>query len=342
LFDAGRWVRPSRATSIELVPVNAVTNTDGTPNTPVAWIYEMGIPVCPAEWTQPYHINVLQRVPMNPCRDAVASGYLTRLHRACLPVLLPQMNDEQVRQDWVGNAVPHCEQTVQQEVIRRGFGENLARSVPKMGVRQYDEDAREIGVEVIDTRQTSGGFRQILQQHLPTTKEAVDGRNRELRAAAAAGSFDPEAVLAAKDQDRVTTLRRSLIEAAGGRERVGQVLEFARWFCQRLLDGYGETAICSVRLAELRAVDAVATWSSGDELTLGIDTLWLWSEPLGEQSLGVYCHECSHHLNAHHGRDFHKEVERLAGRAAAVMLMEGESVRRRFPKFFKASLVNSA
>ena len=46
----------------------------------------------------------------------------------------------------------------QKEVIRRGFGESIARSVPPMGVRQFDEDAREIGTEVINTRQTSGGF----------------------------------------------------------------------------------------------------------------------------------------------------------------------------------------
>jgi hypothetical protein len=124
------------------------------------------------------------------------------------------------------------------------------------------------------------------------------------------------------------------LEAAGGRERVGQVLEFARWFCQKLLDGYEETAVCSVQLAELRAVDAVATWNSADVLTLGIDTPWLWTEALGEESLGVYCHEAAHHLNAHHGRDFHKEVERLAGRAARVMLTEGEYVHRQFPTLF--------
>ena len=59
---------------------------------------------------------------MNPCRDAVASGYLQRLHRACLPVLLAEMNDEQVRQDWVGTAVAQAGEGLQREVIRRGFG----------------------------------------------------------------------------------------------------------------------------------------------------------------------------------------------------------------------------
>src|SRR3712207_7127583 len=35
------------------------------------------------------------------------------------------------------------------------------------------------------------GFRQILQQHVPTTRETVDRHNRQLVAAAASGGFDP-------------------------------------------------------------------------------------------------------------------------------------------------------
>jgi Histidine kinase-, DNA gyrase B-, and HSP90-like ATPase len=323
LFEAGRWVRPPRRTVVELVPVR-------TGEEPA--VYELGIPVCPAEWTQPYHLNVLQRVPMNPCRDAVASGYLGRLHRACLPTLLPQMPPEEVRQDWVGNAVTQCGDDVQKEVIRLGFGNNIARSVPKMGVRQYDEDAREIGVEVVDTKQTSGGFREVLQRHVPTTKEAVDHRNRELLAAAAGSSFGVED--AYKAGEAAAAHRRKLIDAAGGKEHVVRVMEFARWFCQRLLDGYGGVSVCSVTLAVLKPVGAIATWAEGDVLTLGIDTPWLWTDPLGEESLATYVHEVAHHLNAHHGRDFHREVERLAGRAARVMLLQGEFVRRQYPQLF--------
>ena len=63
-------------------------------------------------------------------------------------------------------------------------------------------------------------------------------------------------------------------------------------------------------------------------LTLGIDTPWLWTDPLGEQSLTTLIHEVAHHLNAHHGRDFHKEMENLAGRAARLMLMEARHIRR--------------
>ena len=318
LFEAGRWIRPARDTVIELVKSGGEEPT----------VYEMGIPICPVEWDVPYHANVQQRVPMNPCRDAVASGYLVKLHRACLPLLLAEMDSEQVRADWVGNAVPHCDEEIQKQVIARGFGDNIARSVPAMGVRQFDEDAREIGKNVIDTRQTSGGFRQILQEHVATTREVVNQHNQTLVTAAAAGSFAVDD--AYKAEDDASRQRKRLIESAGGKQRVETVMAFARWFCQQLLDGYGTSAICSVTLALLRPVNAIATWSSGDVLTLGIDTPWLWTEPMGEESLATLIHEAAHHLNAHHGRDFHKEMEKLAGRAARMMLLCAETIRRDF------------
>jgi hypothetical protein len=310
LFEAGRWVRPIRSTAVQLVAV-----TDGEEPT----VYEMGIPVCPAEWSVQFHLDILQRVPMNPCRDAVASGYLLKLHRSCLPILLPVMDSEQVRQDWVGAAVPHCDEQIQKEVIDRAFGQNIARSVPKMGARQFDEDARDLGVQVIDTKQTSGGFREVLQQHVPTSKEIVDQHNDNLVAAAASTKFSLDDV--DHGDERLVSRRRELIEAAGGRERVQQVMEFARWFCQKLLDGYEDAAVCSVALAMLKPVNAIATWSQDDVLTLGLDTPWLWTDPLGEEALSLFLHEVAHAQNAHHGRDFHREIEKLAGRAARIMLI---------------------
>jgi anti-sigma regulatory factor (Ser/Thr protein kinase) len=319
LLETGRWIRPVRNTVIELIKATA-----GEEPT----VYEMGIPICSIEWDVPYHANVQQRVPMNPCRDAVASGYLVKLHRSCLPLLLAEMNSEQVRADWVGGAVPQCAGDIQKEVIRRGFGDDIARSVPPMGVRQFDEDAREIGKTVIDTRQTSGGFRQILQEHVPTTREVVNQHNQTLVTAAAAGGF---AVADVYDRaDDASRRRRELIESVGGKARVETVMAFARWFCQKLLDGYGTSDVCSVTLAQLRPVNAIATWSSDDVLTLGIDTPWLWTEPFGEETLTTLIHECAHALNAHHGRDFHKEMEKLAGRAARIMLLNAEQVRRDF------------
>lgn len=79
-FEGQNWKKPVRKTVIKLIP----TVGDET-----AKIYEMGIPVADVEWTLPLHCDVQQRIPMNPNRDAVASGYAKKLHIACLPILLP-------------------------------------------------------------------------------------------------------------------------------------------------------------------------------------------------------------------------------------------------------------
>ena len=123
------WKKPSRRTAIHLVR----TRPGET-----ATIYEMGIPVAALEWSVPFHCDIQQRVPMNPNRDAVASGYPLKLHVACLPTLLEQMDEETIKHDWVGSAGRH-----------------------------FDEDARELGVQVINTAQTSGGFREMLKAFVP-------------------------------------------------------------------------------------------------------------------------------------------------------------------------------
>lgn len=108
-------------------------------------------------------------------------------------------------------------------------------------------------------------------------------------------------------------------------------MDFARWFCQKLLEGYHDSAVCSVKVGQLKSVNAIATWSQDDVLTLGLDTAWLWSDPLGEQSLAILIHEAAHHQNAYHGRDFHQELERLAGRAARLMLISVAYIQSQYP-----------
>ncbi len=130
MYDATSqsWKKPVRRTAIALVRALP----DETPT-----IYEMGIPVAAVEWGMPFHVDVQQRVPMNPNRDAVSSGYPLKLHVACLPVLLEHMDEATLKQDWVGAAGRRCDETVQRQIIQRAFGENIA--------------------------QTSGGFRDMLK-----------------------------------------------------------------------------------------------------------------------------------------------------------------------------------
>jgi hypothetical protein len=82
-YFGGRWLKPTRKTQVRIVPVI---------NGEIPTVYEIGIRVCPLEWDQPYHLDLAEQVPMNPNRYAVSVGYLTRVHRAALPVLVEEMD----------------------------------------------------------------------------------------------------------------------------------------------------------------------------------------------------------------------------------------------------------
>ena len=51
-------------------------------------------------------------------------------------------------------------------------------------------------------------------------------------------------------------------------------------------------------------------------ISLNIDVDHIWSDPLGERSLGLIIHECSHEQVSGHGVAFREEVERLGARLA--------------------------
>jgi len=323
------WKKPSRKTTVQLVHAGP----DETPT-----IYEMGIPVAPVEWTMAFHCDVQQRVPMNPNRDAVQSGYPLKLHTACLPTLLDSMQPETIKEDWVGTAGRKCEEAVQRKIIDQAFGTNIARSVPKMGERQFDEDARELGVVIVNTAQTSGGFREMLKAYVPSAMQVVRQDEIEKAGQAYSTGFLPTQELPSGDE------RLNWINQRGGQDHVRVCLSFGVWFCQQLVYS------CATRQARVTGKVALSStsmkkfaahWSSDNVLTLSLEEKSFWIEPLGAESLAILIHEAAHAMNQHHGFDFRKEVERLAGVAASLMLHKGSEIRRLFPALQVAASIRS-
>jgi hypothetical protein len=320
LYDAigQSWKKPGRTTTIHLVR---------TQPGETATIYEMGIPVAAVDWNMPYHCDVQQRVPMNPNRDAVAAGYPVKLHVACLPTLLEEMEESAIKDDWVGTAGRRCDSTVQKRIIERAFGENIARSVPRMGERHFDEDARELGVQVVNTAQASGGFRDMLRVFVPSAQEVV---RRDEIAKAERACRDSFSIATAREAG---DLRQQWLERQGGADRVGRCLEFAVWFCQQLVDtcpGREHRVSGQLTLNHQAGVTLFAHWSATNELTLALDQPCFWQEPLGPEALQILIHEAAHALNMHHGLEFRQEVERLAGVAASLMLHRSPEIHERF------------
>ena len=320
--DSHSWRKPRRKTSIELVPIH--TNEEPT-------LYELGIPVAPAEWTVPFHANILQRVPMNPNRDALASGYAKTVHAACLPVLLDQLSPEQLTADWVGTAGTSCDEQIQKSLVEKAFGRNAVRAVPTMGKRDFNNDAERAGANIVKVAQMSGGFREMAKAHLPSAKDHVVEVEEKLRTEVASWRFDP---------DQAEGERRSWIDKRGGTRAVQRRLDFAVWFCQQLIDHGGSPqprvtgAVAIGYRPQLMTVEITtfsAHWSDTNVLTLALDCDCFWENPLGAEALGILVHEAAHARNMHHGKSFNDEVERLAGVASEIMFEKGSEIRNQWP-----------
>jgi hypothetical protein len=332
--ESHSWRKPKRQTRIELIEAKL-----GEPT----FIYEMGIPVASAEWSTPFHINVLQRVPMNPNRDALASGYAKAVHAQALPVLLPTLDQEAATADWVGAAGVMCEESVQQQLLVKAFGETAVRSVPTVGKRDFDDSAQRGGATIVKTGQMSAGFRQMAKDHLPSAKQHVEQAHAALVQQVSNATFQPDNVGIEQVDARI-----KWVERQGGSAHVQRCLGFAVWLCQQLVDSVpgaqspvtGDLALGRVPtlMGDGGFQTFAAHWSDQNRLTLALDTDCYWQTPLGAETLSILVHEAAHAQNMHHGRGFHEEVERLAGVAAATMFSHASYIRTTWPELLGPSL----
>lgn len=94
------------------------------------WLYEMGIPV--VEIGGPWHVNVMQKVPLNLQRDNVRPAYLRDLRVTVLNNLWADLTPEITTQPWVADALGDTEMEpwAVQGVITTRFGEKVVVADP--------------------------------------------------------------------------------------------------------------------------------------------------------------------------------------------------------------------
>ena len=167
-FEEGRWRRSKRPTKILLLPVAPGEE---------ALIYEMGIPVCPVGWREPYHCDIAQRVPMNPNRDAVMSGYAAQLHAECLPALLAELTQDRAEAPWVAEAAMSerlIGTGIGGKVVAAAFGPDVAVQVPTRGRFDFNADAEEAGATVVNTKHMAPAMGVLLKVYAPTTRRVSE------------------------------------------------------------------------------------------------------------------------------------------------------------------------
>lgn len=116
-------------------------------------IYEMGIPVC--EQDGKYHVNVLQKVPLNFNRDNVTPAYLKQLREAVLNNTFDLLDQEEAHKPWVADALPKANDSAFKKVVAERFGDRVAIYDPSCP--EANQRAVEQGYTVIHGRQLPQG-----------------------------------------------------------------------------------------------------------------------------------------------------------------------------------------
>lgn len=95
-----------------------------------ASLYELGIPVC--ETGDRWHLNVLQKVPLNMERDNVPAGFLTELRAAVVNKLHDKLTEQDATASWVRDATDstHVSDEAMQTSLTLRFGEKFVSYDP--------------------------------------------------------------------------------------------------------------------------------------------------------------------------------------------------------------------
>lgn len=113
--NEGYLRRTQRQTQVEVYPV---------PEGQVAHIYEMGLPVVATG--DKYHVNILQKVPLNTDRDNVTPGFLQTVRTVVLNNVVERLQKNEASEPWVRAATSdeRCSSAAMERVLDLRFGKD--------------------------------------------------------------------------------------------------------------------------------------------------------------------------------------------------------------------------
>jgi hypothetical protein len=113
------------------------------------WLYEMGIPVQPLNC--PYHVDVMQKVPMNQNRDSAPERYLRDLYAIVLNATYANLTEDQASRGWVMAATEDERAKIEaiMKVFSTRFGEGAV--IKSRWDTEANERAIESGLTLVPT-----------------------------------------------------------------------------------------------------------------------------------------------------------------------------------------------
>lgn len=143
-------------------------------------IFELDIPV--VEHDGRWHINVMQKVPLNTDRDNVTPAYLRALRTAVLDHMADELTNNDASTAWVVDALPHATDEAFRSTLTKRYGDKVV---------SYDPSDVEANKRAVDA-----GYELVHGRSLPRD---VWARNREIGVILPAGRVMPSPVLSSPD-----------------------------------------------------------------------------------------------------------------------------------------------
>lgn len=131
----------------------------GKPQVP--YLYELGIPVQPLEC--PYHVNIMQKIPLAQERDMVSDKFLRGVYAEVLNAVVDELAPDNSSDTWVRIAVsnPRCRDEAVLKVRDKRFGE---KAVLWSSDTEANEKALAEGYQIISPKTLSEEERSRFEQ----------------------------------------------------------------------------------------------------------------------------------------------------------------------------------
>lgn len=266
-------------------------------------LYEMGIPV--VETGDRWHVNVMQKVPINMDRDNVPPGYLRDIRAHVLNACSELLSEEDAEAKWVDHALEdeNVDPDAVKDVIKARFGDKAVIADPTD--REAERIAASKGYTVIP-----GGA--LSKQAWKNVKGAS--------AVAPAGQVTPS-----PDPSKGAG-EQSVMDPDHYTKAIRDVVEHAVTMGDRLLD-----VTVKVTVVNEPQWPFAATWTRGKgELRLNLGRLgfkWFEAGPHSEDVTALLIHEFAHEApgSEHLTETFYDECCRLGAKWVALTRADCES-----------------
>jgi hypothetical protein len=283
--EEGNLRRSNRKTKVEIrEPFDAAEG----------WIYEMGIPVMSTG--DKFDVNVMQKVPLSLDRSSVPPAYLRQIRVEVLNATSEHLTEDDTTSTWVQDATSdeRCSNDAITQMMDLRFGSKRVGD---------DPSDREAGYKAL-----SKGYNKI---HGPELSKGQWDNAKRAGAIKPAGQVFPTPKPYSDDPDAPP------VEVIPP-ERYTADMRWVVWFAEHL----GEELLTSKPFVRIVRAPNFGACYGGGRLDLSLQRLGhKWFGGTIDRIISLLLHEYAHeHESNHLAEQFHKEVERLAGKTVAYAL----------------------